>query len=208
LYGTYLDGLRHKILWFKEGITDKSFNAVKMNLIATPERYETFQAIQEAYCNFHCQRCASDPLQVRQVASVHNARRGSKSGQSFHGNGDQCSCGVLSKAELDACHIVDREYSIEEYKKSTALQKQKLWLLQNGDKQPGTGPECQSHPCSVATASSTNSSSKKRKRSNDQSDMSDIEDVDDSASHGSSGKWGRNRDNPAVAGHQPKPEKK
>jgi hypothetical protein len=51
-----------KILWFKEGITNKSFDAVKMNLIATPERYETFQAVQEAYCNFHRQRCASDPL--------------------------------------------------------------------------------------------------------------------------------------------------
>jgi hypothetical protein len=115
---------------------------------------------------------------------------------------------VFSKAELDACHIVDREYSIEEYKKSTALQKQKLWLLQNGDKQPGTGPDHQSCPRSVTAASSTSSSSKKRNCSNDQSDMSNIEDLDDSASHASSGKWGHNRDNPAVAGRQPKPEKK
>ncbi len=51
-----------KILWFKEGITDKTFDAVKMSLIATPEKYETFQAVQEAYCNFHRQQCATDPL--------------------------------------------------------------------------------------------------------------------------------------------------
>jgi hypothetical protein len=31
-----------KILWFKEGITDRSFEVVKMNVIASPERYATF----------------------------------------------------------------------------------------------------------------------------------------------------------------------
>ena len=33
--------------------------------------------------------------------------------------------------------------------------------------------------------------------------MSNIEDVDDTVSQASSKKWGRKRDNPAVAGRQP-----
>jgi hypothetical protein len=135
-------------------------------------------------------------------------RTGSRRGQHSSGNGDRCSHGVFSKAELNACHIVDREYSGEEYKKFTALQKQKLWLLRNAGKQPGTGQEQQSRAQSVASTSSSSPSSKKRERSIDRSDMSNIEDIDDSTSQASSAKWGRNRDNPAVAGRQPKPERK
>ncbi len=59
-----------KILWFKEGITDRSFNAVKMNVIASPERYTTFQAIQEAYSTFHRQRCQTDAPRARQVSAM------------------------------------------------------------------------------------------------------------------------------------------
>jgi hypothetical protein len=108
------------------------------------------------------------------------------------------------KAELDACHVVDKEYSDNEYRRLTAVQKQKLWVMRNKDKEPGTGPARRSSARSVAAAS-TASSSKKRDRSNDMSNISDSESVDDNASKASSKKWGRdhNRDNPAVAGHQP-----
>ena len=64
-----------KILWFKEGIINKNFETVKMNVITSPEQYVTFQAVQEAYSNFHRQRCASEPPRARQVALVHGNRR-------------------------------------------------------------------------------------------------------------------------------------
>ena len=138
---------------------------------------------------------------ARHIASVRSTKRPPRPGSRPRGKDDRRSRGVFSKAELDACHVVDREHSSEEYKKLTALQKQKLWTLRNGNKEPGTGP--QRPACSVAAASSSSPTTKKRDRSQDKTDMSDIDDADDTASHSSSGKWGRNRDNPAVAGRQP-----
>ena len=112
---------------------------------------------------------------------------------------------MFTKAELDACHVVDKEYPDDEYKRLTTVQKQKLWVMRNKDREPGTGPTRRSTARSVA-ATTTSSSSKKRDRSTkDMSDISDGESVDDTASKSSSKKWGRdrNRDNPAVAGRQP-----
>jgi hypothetical protein len=121
--------------------------------------------------------------------------------------------GLFTKTDLDACQVVDKEYSDEEYRRLTTLQRQKLWQLRNGNKEPGTGPSRRrpAHSIAAALASHSSSTSKKRDHSKDQSNMSDIEDVDDTASQASSGKWGCNRDNPAVAGRQPsslKSEKK
>jgi hypothetical protein len=115
-----------KILWFKEGITDRSFEVVKMNAIASPERCATFQAVQEAYSTFHRQRCQTDPPRARQVASVRGTSRrpGHRRSQS-RGDTDQRGRGVFSKAELDACDVVDKEYSDKEYWKLTAVQRQK-----------------------------------------------------------------------------------
>ena len=79
--------------------------------------------------------------------------------------------------------------------------------MRNKDKRPGTGPARRSSARSVAaTLTSTGSSAfNKCDRSKDMSDISDGESVDDNALEASGKKWGRdrNRDNPAVAGHQP-----
>ena len=196
-----------KILWFKEGITDKSFDVVKMNVIASPERYATFQAVQEAYSTFHRQRCLTDGPRARQVSAIRDTtRRPGPARSRSRGNSDRRGRGVFTKAELDACHVVDKEYSDDEYRRLTAVQKQKLWVMRNKDKEPGSGPSRRTPARSVAAAStSTGSSAKKRDRSMDMSDVSDGESVDDNASKASSKKWGRdrNRDNPAVAGRQP-----
>ena len=141
-----------------------------MNLIATPEKYETFQAVQEAYSNFHLQQCANEPPRARQVALVHGNRHAGNPKAHSHGKDDRDPRGrvVFSKTELEACHVVDKEYSDKEYKQLTALQRQKLWLLQNGNKMPGTGPARQARARLVAVASSSSSMTKKRVRSKDQ----------------------------------------
>jgi hypothetical protein len=194
-----------KILWFKEGITDRSFDAVKMNVIASPERYAAFQAVKEAYSTFHRQRCLTDGPQAHQVSTIRGiTRRPGPAHSRSRGNGDRQGRGVFTKAELDACHVVDKEYSDDEYKRLIAVQKQKLWVMRNKDKELGTGPARRSPARSIAAAS-TVSSSKKSDRTNDMSDISDGESVDDNASKASSKKWGRDRNhnNPAVAGRQP-----
>jgi hypothetical protein len=58
-----------KILWFQDGITDKSFEAVGAAICANPANYTTFTAIQEAYVNFKLQQKATKPPRAHQVAS-------------------------------------------------------------------------------------------------------------------------------------------
>jgi hypothetical protein len=170
-----------KILWFKEGITDMSFDVVKMNVIASPERFATFQAVQEAYSTFHRQHCLTDGPGARQVSAIRGTttRPGPARSRSI-GNGDRRGRGVFTKAELNACHVVVKEYSYDEYKRLSAVQKQKLWVMHNKDKEPGTGPARRSPARSVAAAL-TASSSNKHDRTNDMSDISDGESVDDTA---------------------------
>ncbi len=98
-----------KILWFKEGITDKSFEVVKMNVIASPERYATFQVVQEAYNTFQRKQCQTDAPRAHQVSSVRGTnRRPGKPCSRSRGDTDRRTRGVFTKAELDDCHIVDK----------------------------------------------------------------------------------------------------
>ncbi len=79
-----------KILWFKEGITDRSFDVVKMNVIASPEQYATFQAVQEAYSTFHRQRCLTDGPRAHQVSAIRGTtRRPGPACSRSRGNSDQ-----------------------------------------------------------------------------------------------------------------------
>ncbi len=62
------------VLLFKEGITDKSFDVVKMNVIASPDQYAPFQAVQEAY-TFHGQRCLTEGPRDCQVSAMRGTGR-------------------------------------------------------------------------------------------------------------------------------------
>ncbi len=64
-----------KILWFQKGITGKSLDAVRASLLAAPESYTTFTAVQEAYVNFKLTQKATEHPKARQVASVRAGRR-------------------------------------------------------------------------------------------------------------------------------------
>ena len=185
-----------KILWFQKGITDKSLDAVRASILAAPANYTTFTAVQEAYVNFKLTQKATEPPKARQVSSFRAGRRSGtprrSGGGRGQGGGDRKK-NLISKAELDACTVVDKDYPDEEYKRLTPVQKQKLWMLRNPDQTPGTGPTRHRRGSSIASTSSTGT-----KRSADTSQEGDIakDDV----------KWGRdrsgNRDNQAVAGRQ------
>jgi hypothetical protein len=108
------------------------------------------------------------------------------------GGGDRKK-NLPSKEALDACTIVNKDYSNEEYARLTPTEKHKLWMLRNPGKTPGTGPTRQSRGTSIASASSTGT-----KRVADASHEGDTTNTDNP--------WGRdctgNRDNKAVAGRQ------
>ena len=185
-----------KILWFQKGITDKSLDAVRASILAAPANYLTFTAVQEAYVNFKLTQKATEPPKARQVSSFRAGRRSGtprrSGGGRGQGGGDRKK-NLLSKAELDACTIENKDYTTEEYNRLTPVQKQKLWMLRNPDQTPGTGPTRHRRGTSIASASSTGT-----KRSADASQEGDTANDDV--------KWGRdrsgNRDNQAVAGRQ------
>jgi hypothetical protein len=77
----------------------------------------------------------------------------------------------------------------------------KLWILRNPDKTPGQGPTRQDKKDRASVSSAlTTSTGKRAWEDNDDDDMKD----DGGNQEGSS--WGRNRDNPALGGHQRKTE--
>ena len=146
--------------------------------------------------NFKLTQKATKPPKAHQVASMRAGRRAGTPRRSGGGRGQgggDCKKNLPSKAELDACTIDNRDYTNEEYKRLTPVQKQKLWMLCNPDQTPGTGPTRHRRGSSIASTSSTGT-----KRSADASQEGDTANDDI--------KWGRdrtgNRDNQAVAGRQ------
>jgi hypothetical protein len=108
-----------KILWFQKGITDKSLDAVRASILAAPANYLTFAAVQEAYVNFKLTQKATDSPKARQVASFRAGRRSGtprrSGGGRGQGGGDRMK-NLISKAELDACTVENKDYPTEEYK--------------------------------------------------------------------------------------------
>ena len=209
-----------KILWFQQGIKDKSMEPIKATIVAqtsSPDNttYTTFQAVQESYTAFYRQQTGSNTPRTRQVSSVRGGggRGGGRSatGRSTQGRGPSRprSEGVYTQAELDACRVDNKKYSGEEYKRLTPLQKQKLWLVRNPGKTPGQGPSrlFPSNPnrdpdrssSTISSTGSTPSAGSKRTRDDHANDQ-EMPDAD------KKGDWGRNRNNPAIQGRQRKTE--
>ena len=189
-----------KILWFQNGITDKSLDAVRASINANPTSFTTFSAVQEAYVSFKLQQKQIDPPRGRQVSSLRGGRRsgGPRGGGPGRGRGGgDRSSGLFSEEELTACKIVNRHYSKKEYDKLTPLQQQKLYQLRHPDQKLGTGPTRQSRKGGTsdsASIASTNTSSK-RTHEDSRTDTEGGGDQDQTT-------WGRNRDMSPVAGRQ------
>jgi hypothetical protein len=150
-----------KILWFQKGITDKCLDAAWASVLTAPTSYTTFTTVQEAYVNFKLTQKATEPPNACQVASMRAGRpagapRRSDSGRG-QGGGDRKK-NLPGKEELDACTIVNKDYSKEEYTRLTPTKKLKLWVIRNPGKTPGTGATRQSRgtgTASIASAYST-----------------------------------------------------
>ena len=78
-----------KILWFQNGIVDKSIDAVRASINTAPPIFTTFTAVQEAYVRFKLQQRQTDPPRGRQVSSVRAGRcsGGSRNGDRGRGRG-------------------------------------------------------------------------------------------------------------------------
>ncbi len=114
--------------------------------------------MQEAYVNFKLTQKATEPPKAHQVSSFRAGRRSGtprrSGGGCGQGGGDRKK-NLISKAELDACTVDNKDYTTEEYNRLTPIQKQKLWMLCNPDQTPGTGPTRHCRGTSIASASLT-----------------------------------------------------
>ena len=106
---------------------------------------------------------------------------------------------LSSKEKLDACTIVDRDYSKEKYARLTPTEKLKLWMIRNPGKAPGTGLTRQSRGRDRGeTALITSTSLTGTKCTADASNEGDTANNDTGWGHERS----RNRDNPGISGRQ------
>ncbi len=188
-----------KILWCHNRITDKSLDAVRASINATPTSFTTFPAVQEAYVSFKLQQKQIEPTRGRQVASVKAGKQRSSMSRSGRGRGQgggDRKRGIFSPEELAACKVENRDYSTEEYQKVTDLQRQKLYpgaVLGTGPtRQIRRGGHGRNDNASIA---STNTSGTKRLGD-------DIREVPEEGDDQNSSGWGRNCTNPAVMGRQ------
>ncbi len=191
-YGVVLLTNALKILWFQNGITDKSLDAVRASINANPTSFTTFSAVQEAYVSFKLQQKQIDPPSGCQVSSLRGGRRSGGP----RGGGDRSS-GVFSEEELAACKVINRHYSKVEYNKLTPLQQQKLYQLRHTDQKLGTGPtrqSCRGGTSDSASIASTNTSAK-RTHEDSCGDTEEGDDQDQTT-------WGHNCDMSPVAGRQ------
>jgi hypothetical protein len=185
-----------KIFWFQKGITDKSLDAVWVSILAAPASYTTFTTVQEAYVNFKLMQKVSEPPKACQVAFMGaggcaGAPRCSGGGCG-QGGGDRKK-NLPIKEEIDACTIVNKDYSKEEYARLTPTKKLKLWMIHNPGKTPGTGATRQSCGALMASTSSTG-----MKRTADASHEGDTANVDNPWGPDRSGKC----NNKAITGRQ------
>jgi hypothetical protein len=195
-----------KILWFQQGIKDKSMEPIKASIVAQTSNpdsttYTTFQAVQEAYTAFYRQQTGNDPPKARKVSSVRGGRQTNNDRRPLRGKGQTDPREpIFTKAELDACVIELRKYTKAEYKRLTPLQQMKLWILRHPGRTPGQGPTHQDRREKSDRSSTALTTSSSRKRSRE-------DDTDDRGDETNPGKdkipdWGRNRGNPAIQGRQ------
>ena len=140
-----------KIKYFQDGITNLTFNSVRLSIQANPTLFQDFDTIKDQYLTFkRTQQCLEQTIMRSPSRSISEVGR-SGTGRGGRGRGDgilkgrgsgtrdeRRQKGLPNQADVDRCtHIVDRKYSAEEFAKFTAAEKQRLYQLRQ--KSRGTG---------------------------------------------------------------------
>jgi hypothetical protein len=205
-----------KIHYFEDGITDPSLVAVKTTILVDRSRFEEFESVMTAYVNLkRTQKPEAPAHQVRNVSAV-QGRGGGRQGRGGRGRGGRGGSGGrpnggIPQEEIDRVTTVEaRYYTKEEYEKFTPAEKQKHFQLMRAAKaarkpaktssnsNSSTIAELTAAVSAVSTAASAVSelTAASAKRAAADCGVSTDNDDNDNPS------WGRNRDNPAVAGRQ------
>jgi hypothetical protein len=203
-----------KIHYFEDGITDPSLAAVKTTILVDRSRFEDFDSVMKVYINFkRAQKPEAPAYQVRNVSAV-QGRGGGRQGRGGRGRGGRGGSGGrpnggIPQEEIDKVTTVEaRYYTADEYAKFTPAEKQKLFQLMRAAKAAKNPARTSSNSTTIAELTSAVSAvsaaasavseltaASAKRAAADCGVSTDNDDYDNPS-------WGRNRDNPAVAGRQ------
>jgi hypothetical protein len=204
-----------KIHYFKDGISDSSFASTKSMIMVDRQKFLEFDAVMQPYVNFkRTQKAEALTYQACNVSAVqgHGGGRQGHRGQVRGGQGkpDARTLGIAAQEEVDKVTTFEAWwYSPAKYTKFTPAKKQKLFQLEKAGKIPGTGPSRKTIKSSVTVAELMSAISAVSAAALAISELTAATTMCTAADGGTNdndaatdSKWGRNRDNPAVAGRQ------
>ncbi len=203
-----------KIHYFEDGITDLSFAAVKSMILVDRTRFQDFESVMRVYVNFkRSQKAEALAQQVRNVSALQGCG-GGRQGHGGRGRGGRGGPGGrpnggVPQVEVDKVTTVEAwYYSPDEYAKFTPAKKQKHFQLMPAAKAAKSPAKTSNSSATVAelmTAVSTVSAAalaiSKLTAATTKCAAAECGETTDSDVIGVP-KWGRNHNNPAVAGRQ------
>ncbi len=203
-----------KIHYFEDGITDPSFATVKSTILVDRTRFQDFESMMRVYVNFKCSQKAKAPAQQVRNVSALQGRGGGRQGRGGRGRGGRSGPGghlngCILQEELNKVTTVEAPYySPDEYAKFTPAKKQKHFQLMHAAKAARSLAKTSNSSATVAelmTAISAVSAAalaiSELTAATTKRAAAECGETNDSDTIGEP-KWGRNRNNPVVAGHQ------
>ncbi len=203
-----------KIHYFEGGITDPSFASVRSTIMVDCTKFQEFDALMRLYVNYKRSQKAEAPThQARNVSALQGCG-GGRQGHGGRGRGKQggsggCLSGGVPQEEVDKVTTIEAwYYSPEDYAKFTPARKQKHFQPMCAAKATRSPAKTSNSSATVAELTTTISvvsaaelaiselTAATTKRA-----AAECGETNDSDAIGEP-KWGRNRNNPAVAGRQ------
>jgi hypothetical protein len=204
-----------KIYYFEDGISDLSLATVKTTILVDRIRFESFDSVMRVYVNFkRVQKPEAPAQQVRNVSAL-QGRGGGRQGRGGRGRGGRGGSGGhlnggIPQEEINKVMTIEaRYYSPDhEYAKFTPAKKQKHFQLMRAakaakspTKTSSTSATMSELTTAVSAVSAAASAFSELTVASTKHAAADCEVTNDSDANDQP-RWGRNRDNPAVAGHQ------
>jgi hypothetical protein len=203
-----------KIHYFEDGITDPSFASVKSTILVDRTKFQDFDSVMRLYVNYKCLQKAEAPThQARNVSALQGCRggrqgRGGRGTGGRGGPGGHLSGGVPQEEVNKVTTVEAWYYSPEDCAKFTPAKKQKHFQIMRAAKaarSPGKTSNSSATVAELTTAVSAVSAAAlaiseltaaTTKRA--AAECGETTDSDAIAEP----PWGRNRNNPAIAGRQ------
>jgi hypothetical protein len=203
-----------KIHYFEDGITDPSFASVKSMILVDRMKFQEFDAVMRLYVNYkRTQKAEAQTHQACNVSAL-QGRGGGRQGRGGHERGGQGGpggylSGGVPQEEVDKVSTVEAwYYSAEDYAKFTPAEKQKHFQLMHAAKAARSPAKTSNSSATVAelttaisAVSAAVSAISELTAATTKRAATKCEETSDSDAIGVP-PWGRNCDNPAIAGRQ------